>query len=327
MSASETALWPAGDTRELDVLGVGESSCDTLCITDEPPDFGGKQELAAYAVCAGGQVATAVLACAKLGLRAGLIGSVGDDPQAEVALAALREHGVDLAGVKVVPGAPTRQAVILVDRASGERAVLGHRDPRLSLSASELNRDLMRRARALHLDTTDPELSVWAAQVARSEGIPVMLDADRRWPNADKLLATVDFPVVSRRLAEELGGTGSVRDGLRSLGCHGARLAVVTLGNLGALAGAGERIWQSPGFRVPVADLTGAGDGFRGGFLWALLEGFDPAQVLRVANAVGALNCQALGAQGGLPNRSELESFLRSHSPESWRDPGARVGR
>lgn len=328
MSVRQDALWQeVGARRELDVVGLGESSCDIVCVSDEAPDFGGKQELSDYSTHSGGQVATAVLACARLGLQTGLIGSVGDDPEAEVALGSLREAGVDLTGVSVVAGARTRQAVILVDSRSGERAVLAHRDPRLALRSDQLDRKWIRRARALHLDATDPDLSCWAGEVARAEGIPVMLDADRSWPQHERLLAVTDFPVVSRRLAEEWGGTGLVRDGLRALMSHGARLSVVTLGELGALAGAGERIWQSPSFRVPVADLTGAGDGFHGGFLWALLEGCDAAQVLRVANAVGALNCQALGAQGGLPTRPELERFLSARSPETWRDPDAQVGR
>jgi len=328
MNAKQDALWPSPlPERELDVVGLGESSVDTVCITDLLPEFGDKQSLSAIATLPGGTVATALLACARLGLRAGLVGTVGDDPGAEIALGPMREAGVDLTGVSAVRGAPTRSAVVLVSRESGERAVLGHRDPRLILKPSQLDRALIRRARSLLLDATDPELSAWAGQVAREEGIPVVLDADQRWPRPEALLQVVDFPVVSRRLAEEWGGTGSVRDGLQFLMSHGSRLAVATLGELGALAAAGDRTFQSPGFRVKVADLTGAGDGFHGGFLRALSLGLSIDEALRTANAVGALNCQALGAQGGLPTRTELSSFLRTHSPEPWRDPDAQVGR
>jgi sulfofructose kinase len=328
MIGDREALWPNTlPERELDVVGIGESSVDTVCLTDAAPEFGDKQALVSIGAQPGGQVATAVLACARLGLRAGLIGSVGDDAGADIALAPLRRAGVDLRGVRVVDGAPTRRAVVLVSHETGERAVLGHRDSRLVLKPEQLDRAWIERARVLHLDASDPELSAWAAGVAREQGIPVVLDADQRWPRPEQLLSRVDFPVVSRRLAEELGGTGSVRDGLRFLIGHGSRLAVATLGELGALAGAGDRVYASPGFRVKVLDETGAGDGFHGGFLAALLTGLKVEEALRVANAVGALNCRALGAQGGLPTQTELQSFLRAHSPEPWRDPDAQVGR
>ena len=329
MSAGDEALWPARlPERPLGVVGLGESSVDTVCILGEAPEFGDKQSVSSITTQPGGSVATALLACARLGLSAGLLGTVGGDAAAEIALAPLREAGIDLSAVRAVPGVPTRRAVVLVSRESGERAVLGHRDPRLTPKPADLDRAAIRRARSLLLDASDPELSAWAAQVAREQGIPVVLDADQPWPRPELLLAQVDFPVVSRRLAEEFGGTGSVRDGLRFLLGHGSRLAVATLGELGALAASGERTFQSPGFRVKVRDLTGAGDGFHGGFLWALSTGISVDEALRVANAVGALNCQALGAQGGLPIHSELHSFLRAHSPDSWRDPDSQtVGR
>jgi sulfofructose kinase len=328
MSSADEVLWPGAlPGGALDLIGLGESSVDTVCVTDAEPAFGDKQALYSISMQPGGTVATAVLACARLGLSTGLLGSVGDDGAAELALAPLRDAGVDLSGVQMVAGATTRRAVVLVSHGSGERAVLGYRDPRLGLAPGDLDGNSIRRARSLLLDASDPDLSTWAAGIARQQGIPVVLDADQAWPRPERLLGLVDFPVVSRRLAEEFGGTGSVRDGLRFLLGHGSRLAVATLGELGALATSGERTFQSPGFRVKVEDLTGAGDGFHGGFIWALSAGLSVARALRVANAVGALNCQALGAQGGLPTQTELQSFLHDRSPEPWRDPDAQEGR
>ena len=70
---------------------------------------------------------------------------------------------------------------------------------------------------------------------------------------------------------------------------------------------------ESPAFRMEARDTTGAGDAFHGAFVFGLLEGLDAAGVLRTANAAAAMNCRALGAQAGLPDRSELEAFLREH--------------
>jgi len=95
----------------------------------------------------------------------------------------------------------------------------------------------------------------------------------------------------------------------------------VTLGDAGAVAQAGSERFTSPGFAVEARDTTGAGDAFHAAFLWAVLEGGDAASALRAANAAAALNCTALGAQGGLADRATLERFLAERTPARWRGP------
>jgi sulfofructose kinase len=314
--------------RPLDVVGMGEISLDWSCVLQDPTQGGEgvatalplapgeKRPLAACSEYPGGQIATALLGCARLGLRVGFMGSAGDDRAAEAALEPLRAAHVDLSSLRRIAGAGIRRAVVLVDAVSGERSILFHRDPRLALSPGELDPASIRRGRLLHLDATDLDASVWAAGHARREDIPVVLDADTPHEGLDKLLRLVDFPVVDRRLAEELGGTGCIADGLRALASHGARLAVATVGEEGALAWRGEQLLRSPGFRVAVRDATGAGDAFHAGLIWGLIAGLPAEALLRAANAVAALNCQAAGAQGGLPTRGALEEFLKAHPAE-----------
>ena len=91
--------------------------------------------------------------------------------------------------------------------------------------------------------------------------------------------------------------------------------AVVTLGEEGAIAARHGRddVISSPAFAVAARDTTGAGDAFHAGFMLALIAGADLETTLRTANAVAALNCEELGAQGGLPDRARLEVFLADH--------------
>jgi sugar/nucleoside kinase (ribokinase family) len=154
----------------------------------------------------------------------------------------------------------------------------------------------------------------------------VVLDADSVVPGLEKLLARVDFPIVSRALAEAMSGSGGLRGALRELCARGARLAVVTLGEHGALARTGERLIESPAFRVPVRDTTGAGDVFHAAFCFGLLEGLGWEEILRGANAAAAMSCRTLGAQGELPTRAELAAFLRTSQPGPWREPAAARG-
>jgi len=296
----------------LDVVGLGEISLDHVCVLASLEVTEDKTPILDYAARPGGQVATTVLGCTRLGLQTSYWGCVGDDFGAERVLAPLEEAGVDLTGLRRIEGARTRLAVVLVERDSGDRRVLGFRDPALCWRERPGDVGRLRGARALHIDATDPEAALWAAQLARRAGMPVILDADRVDEGTRSLLPWVDFPVVSRPFAEEWGQTGKVRDGLERLAREGARFAVATLGEQGAEACHDGRHWASPAWRVDAVDTTGAGDAFRAGFLWALLAGHPPEECVRRANAVGALACTGTGAQGGLPAAEDAERLLAS---------------
>jgi sugar/nucleoside kinase (ribokinase family) len=311
-------MMAAGD---FDLVAIGQCSIDHVCRVDGMPPLGGKDVLLGYELMPGGQIATAALAAARLGLRVAYVGSVGSDAVAASVLAPLAAEAVDLSGVRRVAGATTRLAVILVDRASGERTVLGHRDPRLRLGVADVPAARIERARCLLLDAEDPEASFEAALIARRAGVPVVADVDAPGPGVETLLTAVDFPLVSRSFAETLSLDGTIRGGLARLMQLGARMAVATLGDRGCLARLGEREIASPGFAIAPRDTTGAGDVFHAAFAWGLLDGLTDERLLRTANAAAALACRGLGAQGDLPTRRELEAFLREREPGVWRDP------
>jgi sulfofructose kinase len=301
----------AGDGAEWDVVGLGEISLDHRAVLEAFPGPGQKQALEALEARPGGQMASALIGCARLGLRSSCIGAVGADAAAETALAPMQAAGIDVSCVQRVPGAATRSAIVLVRASDGERAILAHRDPALAIEPGAHERQAIERARVLMLDVTDPDASLWAARVARAAGVPCALDADHTWPGADTLLPLIDFPVVAAAFAEEYGETGNAADGLQKLAGWGARLSVVTLGPDGAMARGNEETLRASAFSVVPRDTTGAGDAFHAGFVWGLLQGLGAAAVLEGANAVAAMSCRADGAQDGLPDRTALEAFMR----------------
>ena len=314
MSAEESVWVEGGHRAEFDVTGLGENSLDLMFSVEHFPVAGGKVDLLGLGSQPGGQVASAVLGCAKLGLRTQYLGVVGEDPAAEVVLAPLRGAGVHLGEVVHRPGVPTRTATILIRLSDGERSVLARRDPGLDARSGDFAIESLSRSRLLHLDATDPELSLWAMKQAERVGVPVMLDLDQVVPGIEKILERAQFPVVSGPFARAFGGDDRVEVGLERMGASKAcRLAVATCADDGAVA-----FWQGEhihvdAFPVEVTDSTGAGDAFRAGLIWGLLRGQSVAPMLRSAHAVGALSCQAVGAQAGLPEEVALKAFLASH--------------
>jgi sugar/nucleoside kinase (ribokinase family) len=311
LDASEVVWVEQARHVEHDVIGLGENSLDRLVSLAEFPCAGGKTEGVDLGTYPGGQVAGAILGCAKLGLRCAYLGVVGEDAAAEEALSPLRRAGVNLGGVVRRRDAQTRTAIIFVRESDGERSVLVQRAPELDASEQDFSVQALERARLLHMDATDLDLALWAARQADRVGVPISLDLDEAVPGVESLLERVQFPVVSRLFAEAWGGGKGIEAGLERIAeSRACRLAVATREGEGALA-----LWQghwvqSPGFAVDVLDSTGAGDAFRAGFIWGLLGGQGVHQILRTANAVAALSCQAVGAQSGLPDQTRLSSWL-----------------
>ncbi len=291
----------------MDVVGVGQISLDRVAALPRWPRAGEKVALAAPpAPRPGGQIATALLAAVRLGLAGRLIGAVGDDAEAELALAPLRAAGVDASRVWRVAGAATRSALVLV-APDGERTVLESRDPGLALRPTALSREAIALARVLLVDAEDPDASRWAIEVARGAGTASVLDVERADPDRIALASAADFPIVS----ESFTSGSEESDRLAQLAAGRARMAVVTHGARGARARCGDETIEQPAFTVPVVDTTGAGDAFRGAFAWAVVRGASARRALALAAAAGALACRGQGAQGSLPTAAEVEALAR----------------
>jgi sugar/nucleoside kinase (ribokinase family) len=80
----------------------------------------------------------------------------------------------------------------------------------------------------------------------------------------------------------------------------------VTLGARGALLLVGEEVIREPGITVKTVDTTGAGDIFRGAFIYALLRGDTPRDVVRFANVAAAISCTRVGAMSSVPSLQEM---------------------
>ncbi|BCS93756.1 bifunctional 2-dehydro-3-deoxygluconokinase/2-dehydro-3-deoxygalactonokinase [Metallosphaera javensis (ex Sakai et al. 2022)] len=67
----------------------------------------------------------------------------------------------------------------------------------------------------------------------------------------------------------------------------------------------------SPGYSVPVEDVTGAGDALGGTFLSLVASGFSLEKALDYAIVSSTLNVMIRGDQENLPGLPEIETFLR----------------
>jgi sugar/nucleoside kinase (ribokinase family) len=306
------AIPPRG-SRPFDVAGFGLNSIDLVAVVAEFPACNTKQRVQRVARLPGGQIATAMTTCARLGWRARYIGRFGDDDLGAMSRDNLTRAGVDISAAETMTGATNQFAVILVDARTGERTVLWDRHPALNMEPPDVSQEALTSGRLLIVDCHQTAASTQAARYAREAGIPTIIDVEKVRPGIGDLLQNIDAIIA----AEEFPGALTGHEDLgHSLGIiareFGAALVCVTLGAKGSLAWCNGREIRTPPFPVDCVDSTGAGDAFRGAFAAGCLSmpDGDIENVLSYANAVAALNCRALGSQGGLPTPAEVDQLM-----------------
>jgi sugar/nucleoside kinase (ribokinase family) len=191
--------------------------------------------------------------------------------------------------------------------------VLWDRHDQLRLRESELPVEALGRTRVVHVDDVDDEVAVRAARLAREAGALVTSDIDRLTPRTEELAATVTHAIFAQHVPATLTGVSDVEASLRKLRKTLNNVLVVTMGEQGSSALEGDRFYHEPAFKVHAVDTTGAGDVFRGGFIYALVNGQPIGDALRTANAAAAVSCTRLGALNGVPTLAEVSELMSAN--------------
>lgn len=297
-----------------DVVGVGANSVDYVhLLPGYPQPFGSfaKMKIDRQEVLCGGQMATAMCACAKLGLRAKYVGVTGTDENGRRVRRELQKRGIDLTDV-IIRDAQNQFAVILVDETNGDRIVLWDRDEQLLMRERDLPVDAIAQARALHVDDVDQAAAIRAAHIAREHGVLTTSDIDRLTDRTRELIDAVTIPIFAEHVPTKVTHLNDHEEALRALRRPHHRMLCVTLGEQGAMALDDDGMHYAPALQVDAVDKTGAGDVFRAGFLYALLRDWSTEEALRFANAAAAVSCTRLGALGGIPSLDEVEALVAS---------------
>ncbi len=241
----------------------------------------------------GGKGANQALAARRLGADVSFIGQVGNDAEAEAALALLREEGVDLSAVAVSPTLPTGLAMIAV-AGNGENQIVVAPGANHSVEF-----DSLPDADALICQLEVPAHSV-AKAASGFEGFFCANLAPAR-PVETIVLQAAHLIVVNETEAAWYGKQLTACEGFvaKTFGAEGAELSQ-----------RGRVLARSRPPEVDVVDTTAAGDTFVAALTLALVEGRGSQRALDFATTAGAVACTRAGAQPSLPTRKEVESIL-----------------
>jgi ribokinase len=297
-----------------DVVGVGYTAYDYLGIVPHQPVPDTKLEIKEFKEQGGGPVSTALVTLSRLGKSVAVVAKIGGDTRGRLMVEDLQREGVDTRGLVVSPDHSSQFAFIMVEPGKGHRTILWGRAGLPNLTEQEVDLDLVRSARLLHVDNHEVAGAIAAARAAQEAGIPVLIDAGTPDDRIEELLSLVDYAVTSESFPKKLTGIEDREKALEAIRAYGPSVATMTLGPDGALALTEDGLIHSPGFKVDVVDTTGAGDVFHGAFACGILEGWNLVEILRFSNAVAAMKCRALGGRTAIPTRTEVDAFLSAEA-------------
>jgi sugar/nucleoside kinase (ribokinase family) len=273
------------------------------------PLAGGYAEVGETYVCPGGEAMNAAMLLSGLGLRTALAGPHWGLDTREPLSSYARRYGIDVSGVTCDTSFPGLCDIVLVD--GHERAVLGwfgryFSDP--IRRWSEPDGAAIARSRIVAIDPFFPQSSERAAELAVRAGKPyVTIDC----PYDSQLHRAAAATVISREFRAQRYpqlGDDALFDAYAS---RGAGLTILTSGaepiRFGRANGEAE---QFAPFVVDVKSTLGAGDTFRAGIVFGVLQGFSDRACVRFASGLAALLCTRLPIADNVPTLDEVARFL-----------------
>jgi ribokinase len=271
-----------------------------------------------FAMGPGGKGSNQAVAAARAGAKTRFISRLGQDSFGDIAMATWVAEGID-AKVARSPHAPTGAAFIYVNDVNGENAIIVVPGAAGDISVADVESaaETIRSSRVFVTQLEQPaEAALAALKIARGAGVTTVFNpapaapfdpaiyplVDYITPNESETAAMVGFPVETIDDAKRAGDV---------LLKKGVGVALITLGEKGALFHAKDRSELVPAFHVAaVVETAGAGDAFNGGFAAALAEGLEPLAAARFGCAVAGIAVTRAGTAPAMPHRAEVDALL-----------------
>lgn len=287
-----------------DIRVIGSVSMDLVVESERRPGAGETVIGSAFHTVPGGKGANQAVAIAKLGGDVEMIGCIGDDANGDIIRKNFEANGVGTAEMRTITNERTGTAHIVLAEDDNSIIVVQSANLHVTYPEDELAR-LLQGARIVLLQLEIPIETVKAiARHAKRQGIPVILNPAPAVLLDPELIEDVTYLTPNEHECELIFGGGPVEKWLEAY----PNKLVLTEGSRGARFHDGTQVVTVPAIKTTPVDTTGAGDTFNGALSVALTEGKTLEEAIRFANKAAGISIRKLGAQGGMPTRSELEA-------------------
>ena len=306
--------------KKIDILSVGEVLIDFIgheintCINRTKD----------YHRFLGGSPTNVAVNASRLGLKAVLVATCGQDGLGDYIIRKLKANGVQTNFIFKSEEKPT--SVIFVSKSTDTPDFIPYREADCEISSNQIPDELLSEAKIFHTTcfalSKNParETILNRGQRAKELGLQVSIDlnfSERIWPNRKEAIEVIkkyltNDPLVKvseddcYRLFSSMKSEDYIFDHFHSMG---AKTICLTKGKKGVVLSDAKKglLFQEAIAIDEIKDATGAGDAFWTGFLYAQLKQKSLEESLTIAQKLASIKLQNVGR---LPEGINIENLI-----------------
>ena len=289
------------------ILGVGESVIDNVYIIKNDKKNDSQSITDSKSQHIGGPVLSALILLSRFNLDCTFLTSIGKDHEGELIKRKLKEEKVKL--VKHLQH-KTKINSIIIDPKNGQR-----RKFRGSVKHSFINNISIQFIRQFDFIIIDRHERKVFYEIIRKKksSAKIVIDQSTEVSNFTlDMMKYADFPILPIESLLHIAKNKGLNKCLKITYKICAKPFIVTIGELGSMVYDGIKPQLIPAIDIKAIDTTGAGDVYRGAFVYGITQGWNLYECARYSNAVAALECTRLGNITAIPTKKEVHSFLNS---------------
>ena len=275
---------------------------DKSCILDEYPVEDTKVNPNKVKYSLGGPVPAALIVLSRLGVDCTLYASVGEDREGQLLLKKLAQEGVRLIGEKKKM---TKVNTYIINKQNGSRT--GIKSEVVYSPLKRVPLDVLKESDVIIADRHESKALDFAYNNKRTHTKIIVDPSTEVSKKAMKIIRQADIPIVPIETLDLINKTGSRMENLKVLCKMIRKPLLITAGEYGSLLYDNGKLLTIPALDVQAVDRLGAGDVYRAGIAWGVLQKWSLDNCAKFANVVSGLQCTRYGNGTAIPSREEIE--------------------
>lgn len=300
--------------KSIDLIGFGDPFLDLVVKLDKLPKTNTSCQINDYGFQGGGNVPTACVAAARLGLKTSLIGCVGDDLFGKVGLADLQYNNVDTSKMSIQEGKKSNFCICVTESAIDGKEFISKPGDFSEITIDELDVNFFKLTKMMHVALITPAVAK-ACDIVHEAGGKISVDANYyrsyTYDYYDKIDIFIGSEMYYNAFCEDKKlNPENFKENMKLLQSYGPEIVIFTFGPDGCKGLYDDNYFDVPAIPVDVVDTTGAGDVFHGAFDYFYLQGYTPEECAKFSTGVSAIKCTRPGGRSGIPTIDVLNKFL-----------------
>ncbi|MFA5917133.1 MAG: carbohydrate kinase family protein [Candidatus Gracilibacteria bacterium] len=287
------------------ILGIGEIVLDKTYTISGEMCHGQKCQSNDSLLCIGGPVSSALKLLTNLGCETTIIGSIGKGPLGKYVKEQFDLYGINYS---LVQDKATKVNTVLIDEKTGTRTII--KDKIHNKLLVEIPISYIKEADIIIFDRTEKKVFDFVLKHKRKK-TKIIIDPGTEYSlEIIHMIKNSYIPILPIEVLYKVTEENNFFENVKKLYNVIEKTLIITDGEKGAYVFDGKEVKTYKAIDICPIDTNGAGDVFRGGIGWGVLNNWDLEKCITYANKVAGLQCMKMGNLSAIPEMEEIEKFI-----------------